>query len=181
MLIALAICIIAALVAPRFASAGSYQVRACNAAGAQQNSWRAETNHGGITAYSACADGTGNGGMVARHAIQPAGWTVPGFSYAAQVFDAPAGTSIIALDASLQAWQGPGRSDSALGAAHVVTSLPVGQPGSQSSRNTSVVRRNALRTHAGSGTPSRPFAVRYKRHFSPKSWRSSALARRRRR
>jgi hypothetical protein len=125
MLIALAICIIAALVAPQVASAGSYQVRACNAAGAQQNSWRAETNHGGMTAYSACADGTGNGGMVARHAIQPPGWTVPGFSYAAQIFDAPAGTSIIALDASLQAWEGPGADHFNVGL-YNANSTPVG-------------------------------------------------------
>jgi hypothetical protein len=107
-LTALAICALAALVAPQMASPGGYQVRACNAAGAPQNSWRAETNHGGMTAYSACTDGTGNGGMVARHAIQSPGWTVPGFSYAAKVFDDPAGTSIIALDASLQARRGAG-------------------------------------------------------------------------
>jgi hypothetical protein len=98
----LAVCALTTLTAPQLASAGTYNLVACTAAGGANNSWSSQTNHGGMTAYNNCGDLSGNGGLVARHALQPAGWTVPWLSYAGLFFDAPAGTSIIGADLSYQ-------------------------------------------------------------------------------
>ena len=83
------------------ASAGTYEVRACDAApGYANNSWAPERNHGGLAIYASCPSGGLDNGLVTRHTGQPAGWTVPTGAAARWVFRAPPATAIVGIRAN---------------------------------------------------------------------------------
>ena len=83
------------------ASAGAYQVHACDPAyGDSNHAWFAESSTTKMTAYATCPVAWNEGriwnrGLVTRHGVSAdASDTVPGFSYSALRFRAPAGATI---------------------------------------------------------------------------------------
>ena len=94
---------VAALVLASPARAGTFDVLACDAApGFVNNSWRSETNHGGMVAFSACpSGGDAMRGLGARtNYPYPDGWTVPAGASARWIFDATPGTAIVGYRAN---------------------------------------------------------------------------------
>src|SRR2546423_8767668 len=92
---------LASLMLSGSASAGVYEVRACDAADGVNNSWAATTNAPWMTAYTQCpTGGDQNAGMVARSTMpaQAAG-TSQGV-VAQMVFTAPPGAAVVGLRAS---------------------------------------------------------------------------------
>jgi hypothetical protein len=85
--------------APR-ASAGTYQVHACNAAAGVNRSWTAQNNHGGVVISQSCPAFGADSGLVTRAAIQPPDWTVPTGSMARWAFSAPPGAAVVSVDAT---------------------------------------------------------------------------------
>src|SRR4051794_8564994 len=71
--------------------AGSFSVAACG--GGPNLTWSPSATHGGMAIYPAPVGC--DGGLVARHVAQPAGWTVPGGAAARWFFSAPAGAVIV--------------------------------------------------------------------------------------
>jgi hypothetical protein len=91
--------LVGAALAPATATAGTYDVVACDAAGGVNNSWAAVSNHPDLLAYAECpSGGDGRRGLVARHALKAA--NAPAGAYAHMRFDAPAGTAVVGLRAS---------------------------------------------------------------------------------
>ena len=91
-----------AIAAPS-ASAGTYDVLACDAAPSFfNNSWRQEVTHGGFTAFNACPSGDdAMRGLGARtNWPYPSGYTVPTGAAARWVFDAPPGAAVVGLRAN---------------------------------------------------------------------------------
>src|SRR2546423_3562129 len=92
---------LASLMLSGSASAGVYEVRACDAADGVNNSWAATTNAPWMTAYTQCpTGGDQNAGMVARSTMpaQAAG-TSQGV-VAQMIFTAPPGAAVVGLRAS---------------------------------------------------------------------------------
>ena len=95
---------LAALV-PSAARAGTYEVRACDAANGVNNSWAAESNNGQLTAYNECPSGGNKSrGMVARTTVGGSG--VPPGSWARLIFHAPGGTTIVGVRAGYRYYRG---------------------------------------------------------------------------
>jgi hypothetical protein len=90
-----------ALSAPA-ASAGTFEVVACDAApGFANNSWRSDVTHGGMTTFVACPSGDNQYlGLGARNNYYPSGWTVPGGAAARWLFEAPGDTAIVGIRAN---------------------------------------------------------------------------------
>lgn len=97
----------ALLAAAALANAGTYEVRACDAAAGVNHSWTTAVNESHLAAYTACPSG-GNpaGGLVARTAVAARGTAVGQASSATVAFAAPAGTRITALRASYRFYRG---------------------------------------------------------------------------
>lgn len=101
-LIALALMLVG-LAVPQSATAGTFEVLACDAApGFVNNSWRSEVTHGGAVVFNACPSGDDvMKGLGARtNYPYPSGWTVPTGAAARWIFDAPGGTAIVGYRAN---------------------------------------------------------------------------------
>src|SRR3954447_12194059 len=87
-----ALLVLATALIPASADAdnGYFTVQACG--DTPNRSWHAVTTHGGMAAYP--GPPSCDGGLVARHAAQPDGYTVPTGAAARWIFDAPPGTAV---------------------------------------------------------------------------------------
>ena len=87
--------------------AGTYEVRACDAApGYLNNSWSGDRNSDQMAVYAECPSGGLDTGLVTRHNGNPAGTTVPSGTAARWWFHAPGGAAIIGIrtNARFEQW-----------------------------------------------------------------------------
>lgn len=94
--VTLTLAILVALVEGGTASAGRYDVSACDAAGGVNASWAPWKSHGGVAVYHRCPSrGLDDAGLVTRTSAHAANWTVPPGAAARWAFTAPPGAAVV--------------------------------------------------------------------------------------
>lgn len=91
------------------ASAGTFEVLACDAAGGAQRSWSPAASSDRVGAYSVCpTGGIDSSGILTRNAVYPSGGNGAFGDIASQTFTAPPGTTIAGVSASYDFFKNTG-------------------------------------------------------------------------